>query len=211
MWGGANKLRYALITLPAYAFQYDQSKTYNSQFLMLQYLIAFNDLHNFYVPAEIYRSFFREEYLRQKLSFNPFDTNNPYFEKGAMAHISRRERLNSRGKIDTWATRNFPDTRDEYIKILDDYLTLCESNNIRPIIVLMPATEGYIKYYNRQRLDEFHNIIRQACRKHPSAIFIDSWKLTGLTDKDFYDVYHLNIQGAARFCAYLNHVVEQIK
>ena len=208
--GGYGRLRYALITLPAYAFQYDNSKTFNSQFLMLQYLIAFNDLHNFFVPAEVYRSFFRKEFLSRQLPLDNFDTNNPHLEKSRTAYINRRERLESRGKIDTWAQRIFPDTRTEYIKILDDYLTLCEQNNIRPIILLMPATEGYIKHYDRQRLDEFQCIVRQACRKHPSAIFLDSWQITGLTDRDFYDVYHLNLQGAAKFCAWLNRLIEQL-
>ena len=205
-----NHLHYALIALPAYAFQYDQTKTFNNQFLMLQYLIAFEDLHNFFVPVDVYKKFFNENYLITRLAFKNFDTNNPYFEKVPMTFINRKERLNFRGKIDTWAERNFPKTLAENVKILDDYLTLCEENNIRPIMFLMPATEGYIKHYNRQRIDEFHYCIQKNLRNHPNAVFIDGWNLQGLNESDFYDAYHLNIRGAAKFSAFLNDFIESL-
>ena len=127
-----------------------------------------------------------------------------------MTFINRKERLNFRGKIDTWAERNFPKTLAENVKILDDYLTLCEENNIRPIMFLMPATEGYIKHYNRQRIDEFHYCIQKNLRNHPSAVFIDGWNLQGLNESDFYDAYHLNIRGAAKFSAFLNDFIESL-
>lgn len=125
-----------------------------------------------------------------------------------MTVMNRQARLESRGKIDTWAKRNFPSTREENIKILDEYLTLCEENSIRPIIFLMPATEGYIKHYNRQRINEFRGLVEQARRKHSAAVFVDGWQLSGLTDTDFYDSYHLNLRGAAKFSVFLNDFIE---
>ena len=92
----------------------------------------------------------------------------------------------------------------------NDYLTLCEENKIRPIMFLPPTTNCYKKYFNRQMLDEFYYLVGRACRKHTGAIFIDGWKLQGLTDADFYDVDHLNIQGAAKFSEFLNRCIEQI-
>ena len=89
-------------------------------------------------------------------------------------------------------------------------MTLCEEKNIRPIIFLMPTTEGDIKHFNKQRLDEFYYLVGQACKNHSSAVFVDGWKLQGLSDTDFYDVQHLNIQGAAKFSAYLNDIIEQL-
>ena len=104
----------------------------------------------------------------------------------------------------------FPETRKENVKILNDYLTLCEENNIRPIMILMPMSELYMKIYPRRQLDEYYYLIEQACTKHSRAIFIDGWKLQGLTDKDFYDYGHMNTHGAAKFSAFLNNIVEQI-
>lgn len=90
-------------------------------------------------------------------------------------------------------------------------MTLCEENNIRPIMFLPPMTEGYMKYFSRQKLDEFYYLVEQACRKHSSAIFIDGWRLQGFTDEDFLDVDHMNIRGAAKFSAFLNDFIESLK
>lgn len=211
MGGGHSRLRYALIGLAAYSFHYDLSKSTNLQSNMPEYLIAFNDLHNFFVPINIYKQFFREEYLSTKLPLEPFDLNNPYMSPKIMPRfMTPQARLSARKTTDTWGERYFPETLKENVKILDDYLTLCEEKNIRPIIFLMPTTEGDIKHFNKQRLDEFYYLVGQACKNHSSAVFVDGWKLQGLSDTDFYDVQHLNIQGAAKFSAYLNDIIEQL-
>ena len=208
---GHRKLRYALIGLAPYLFHYDHSKTPNNQHALLQYFISFGDLHNFYVSAEDYRQFLRKEYLSARLSLEPFDLNDPYLVKDNLPMLIKpKDRLTARALIDSWAEKNYPETRTENIKIFDDYLTLCEVNNIRPIMFLPPMTECYLKHFKKQRLDEFYCIVQQAGRKHPSAVFIDGWQLRGLTDSDFYDVEHMNIQGAAKFSAYLNHIIEQL-
>ena len=208
--GGHNKFRYALIGLAHCTFHYDLSSTPNSQALLLSYLVAFNDLHNFHLSADAYREFFRREYLATKLPLEPFDVNSPHYAKGSLHFMTPEDCLNARKNIDTWSERYFPAIRAENIKILDDYLTLCEENHIRPIMFLPPMIEGYLKYFSRQKLDEFHYLVRQACKKHPSAVFIDGWKIRGFTDADFGDAEHLNIQGAAKFSTFLNSVIEQL-
>ena len=177
---------------------------------MLNYLIAFGDLHNFHVSAEDYKKFLRREYFSMKLPLEPFDLNNPFHSQKFLRFMTPQSRLEARKTIDYWSERYFPETRAENIKILDDYLTLCEQNHIRPIIFLPPITEGYIKYFNKQRMDELYYLVGQACKKYPSAIFIDGWKLQGTTDRDFYDSSHLNIIGAAKFSTFLNSVIEQL-
>jgi len=182
---------------------------------MTRYFIVFEDLHNFYVPTEDYRNFFRSEYFSFQMPLEPFDMpfdiNNPFYAKTTVLSMTPKSRLEARENIDTWTRKNYPETRDENIKILDDYLTLCEENHIRPIMFLPPTTEGYKKHFSRQKLDEFYYLVREACRKHSSAIFIDTWKLQGMTDADFCDVEHLNIQGAAKFSAYLNNFIEYLE
>lgn len=207
-----NKLKYALIGLAPYSFHYDLSKSANNQFLMLQHFIAFKDLHNFYLPAEVYKNFFHKDYLANKLLLNSMDINNPYFAKfDEVRHISPQARLEARDIIDTWSEKVFPETCEENIGILDEYLMLCEENNIRPIVFLTPMTEAYIKYYNSQRLEEFYSLVEQIINRHHSAIFIDGWRVKFLSDADFYDVEHLNIEGAAKFSSFLNEIVEYLE
>lgn len=133
-----------------------------------------------------------------------------YFDKNALQLLTQQQRLKIRDNIDLWADKNYPDTRAENIKILDDYLTLCARNRIRPIIFLPPMSTVYKKYFSKQKLDEFYYLVGQACQKHPYAVFIDGWKLQGFTDADFRDIDHMNVYGAAKFSTFLNSVIEQL-
>ena len=210
MWGGYSKIRHALIGLAPYSLHNDLSKSTNLNFLMVHYLIAFNDLHNFHIPIDEYRKFFRAEYLASRLPLEPFDLNNPYYMKVPLSFMTRQTRLKSLKIRDGGGGKDFPETRNENIKILDEYLTFCERNNIRPIMFLPPMPEGYMKTYSKYRIDELRHFVMLACRKHPSAIFIDGWRLQGFNDRDFLDYGHMNIQGAAKFSAFLNSIIEQL-
>ncbi len=204
-------LRYALIELAPYKFHYDLSKSSNLQFLMPHYFIAFNDLHNFYMPAELYRKFFREEFLSSKVSLESFDLNNPFYMKKPLCFMTPQTKFEIVKKGDGGGGKDFPETRDENIKILDDYLTLCEENFIRPIIFLQPMSTGYMKNYSKRRMDEFRYLVNQACKKHSAAIFVDGWKIGVFKDEDFYDYGHMNILGAAKFSAFLNKIIESLE
>ena len=160
--------------------------------------------------VEDYCRLLREEYFSIKLPLvEQLDVTGVHADN-VLNFMTFNQRLGARARIDIWANRTFPKTRDENVKILDEYLTLCEQNRIRPIIFLPPMTEGYKKHFNRHLLDEFYYLVRQACKKHPSTVFVDGWKLQGVTDADFWDVDHMNIQGAAKFSAFLNDFIEQL-
>ena len=209
--GGIERLRYALIGLAPYSFHFDQSRLYAENFRLLQYAITFKDLHNFFVPIEDYLNFFREDYLNFKLPLiEQFDVTGVHADN-ILRLMTFHNKIGARERIDKWESRNFSKTRAENIKILDDYLTLCEENNIRPIMFIVPMTEGYVKHFSRQKLDEFYYLVKKACGKHSSAIFMDGWKLQGLTDSDFFDIDHMNVQGATKFSAFLNDFIESLE
>ena len=177
------RIRYALIELSPYKFHYDLSKSTNLQKIL------------------------RKEYFKNKMPLEQLDINNPFYMKNSL-NLTPQTRLQILLKKDGGRGKDFSETRAENIKIFDDYLTLCEENNIQPIIFLPPMTKGYMKLYNKQRLDEFQYLVGQACKKHQSAIFIDGWKLQFLKDSDFYDYGHMNIHGAKKFSAFLNEIIE---
>ena len=208
--GGHNGIRNALIGLAPYSFHYDLSKTINNSFSLLFYLIAFDDLHNFHVPADVYKKFFRTKYLSKRLSLESVDVTVPFGSKNSLTFMMPKHRLANREIADEWSEKNYPETRAENVKILDEYLTLCEETNIRPIMILSPLSEGYRKHFSKQKLNEFYYLVEQACKKHTSAIFIDGWKLQGVIDADFRDYGHMNTQGAAKFSAFLNDFIESL-
>lgn len=161
------------------------------------------------MPLEEYKKIFREEYLTKQLTLDSINLNDPYASKKQGSYTKPKGLYVHEDSIDhTWCNRFFPKVMAENAKILDDYLTLCKANNIRPIIFLPPYCESYKAAYNRERLNEFYDLVEQACKKHSSALFIDSWKLNLVTDYDFYDKAHLNILGARKFSSYLSDFVE---
>ena len=128
----------------------------------------------------------------------------------SVQNLDSKKRLISRKRIDAWNDKNYPETVQENKKILDDYLTLCDENKIQPIMFLPPMTEGYKKYFSKQKLEEFFTLIVEVQSKHKSAKFFNGWSLTGFIDADFMDVDHLNIYGAEKFSRALNDFIEQL-
>lgn len=205
--GGHSTIRYALIGLAPYSFHYDLSKIFGYRCLLLSYFIAFNDIHNFFMPGDVYKKFLREEWLEERLPLSNFKVKRPY--GGGSNKVMDQKAIEA--KSNTWAKKFYPETRDENIKILDDYLTLCEENNIRPIMFRVIVSEKYMANFNKQLLEDFDILIEQACQKHSSARFFDGWKLDGFTYDDFFDHAHMNVHGAAKFSAYFNDFIEQLE
>lgn len=206
-------IKYALIGLAPYSFNFDLTKSFELNFQLLQFFIAYDDVHNLWIPKDSYRKLFNENYLnvRIPLGNNKINSVSGLNLNKPVRYMNYKERITSRKLIDGWKNKDFPETKKENSKILDGYLTLCEKNNVRPIMFLPPFTEGYKKYFSRQKLDEFYYLIREAQKKHSSAIFFDGWKLPGFSDEHFHDAAHLNIQGAAKFSTILNNVIEQLE
>lgn len=205
MQGENKKLRYALIGLAPYSFHFDLSKTFVLKCRILPYFIVFNDVHNFPIPADVYKNFIRKEWLAKKFPLKNVNLNGVKSPK-VMANP-----LDNNDGIRPWTGKYYQETHDENIKILDDYLTLCEKNNIRPVMFMAPLTEKYIANFNKQLLDEFYDLVGQARQKHPSALFVDGYKWKGTTYADFYDHQHVNFRGAAKFSTYLNNFIENLE
>ena len=210
--GGGGNIKYALIGLAPYSFHYDESKSFFSNCRLFKYVVAFNDVHNFSISNEHYTRVFKKEFLNIKLPIEKLTLNYffPWIDK-KIRYMDFKARLDTRKISTSWNDKNYPETVKENVQILDDYLTLCENNNVRPIMFLPPMTEGHKKYFSRQKLDEFYYLIRDAQKKHPSALFLDGWKIQGFGDSDFRDASHLNIQGATKFSTSFNNAIENLE
>ena len=204
-YGGHSKLKYALIGLAPYSFHFDLSQAFVLKNRLLPYFIAFNDIHNLPIPIDVYKKFLREEWLAQKVSIEKVNIN------GVKSSKVMNAPLQTNSGIRPWTGKYYPKTRDENIKILDDYLTLCEENGIRPVMFMAPLTEKYMENFNPQLLEDFYALLEQARQKHPTAVFVNGYKWHGITYADFYDHQHVNMHGAAKFSAYLNDFIEQLE
>lgn len=121
--GGHSTLRYALVGLAPYSFMYDLSKGYMENFCLLKYLIALNDVHNFWMPREEYASLFNKNFLpfqppyvdRYKNSRSP--ANKP------VSRMTYKNRLDSRERIEVWTkkklSRNARRKHKDFGRLLD--------------------------------------------------------------------------------------------
>lgn len=205
------KIRYALIGLAPYIFHYDLSKSVAENWRLIHYCVALNDLHNFHMPSDECRKFFLKAFFDAGLPIEQVDLNNVNGDKIEMTTMHIVQRCHIRDRAEAWSrsSKNFVETREENIKILDDYLMLCKKNDICPIMFLPPMTEGYMKYFSKEKLDEFYRLVSNAMDKFPDAIFVDGWKIPEFADGDFCDADHLNLLGAAKFSTVLNMIIEQ--
>ena len=205
-------LKYALIGITPFVFHYDVTRHYSCSFRLFQYLIAFNDLHNFPITLDKYRNRFNEDFLNTKLDFSGITVESVLGTPLPMQSFTPQSRMFQRSYVELFSQRDgYPETCQEYVKILDDYLTLCEKNNVRPVIFTPPITYCYKKYSNPKILDEFYVLMSESQKKHTSAVFFDGWKSDGFSDEYFYDVGHMNIKGAAKFSTLLNGVIEELE
>ena len=203
-------IRYALIGLAPYSFHYDLSKTTDQSWRVVCYSLALNDTHNFFMSSDEIKKLFTQNFISYELPTENLDLNDTNLDKIEMQEMNLGARLRTRDRAEIWSNKNYPETFAENIKIFDDYLTLCEENNIRPIILLTPVTVGYKKFFSKEKITELHEIVSNAIEKHSSAIFVDGWKIEQFADIDFFDSDHLNRLGAAKFSVILNNVIEQI-
>ena len=209
--GGRKNLRYALIGLAPYSFSYDASRVVMESWRLLQWFLYFRDLHNYHMSAENYASLFRKEYLDGGyVTPAPIELGNVYMNK-AFNKTSAQTRFEYRQSAETWSKKYYPKTVAENKQILHDYLTLCEEHEIKPILFLPAMPRGYMETYPRNRLDEFHTILREIMSRHSTAVFFDGWQIRGLTDDDFADTTHLNVMGGAKFSHLLNRFVMQFE
>lgn len=174
---------------------------------MLQWYLGLHDLHNFPIAEKDYRSFFKKDFLDGGyLKSDGIDLNDVYGWKQEKI-MSPNEKLGVRQRAEVWKDKFYPVTSEENKKIFDDYLTLCEQKNIKPVVFTAPVSEGYRYCFPKKCLDEFHAVRSEIMSRHPTSSFFDGWKVKGLSDADFFDTDHINVFGAAKFSAALNNFI----
>ena len=210
--GGLCNLKYALIGMRQFGFNLNIAKARKSSLKMLKYFLCFGDLHNFHTPAEEYESLLSKKFTNGGyMTDDALELNDPYSEL-TDHEMDIQDHLNVRGDADNWKGRRYPLTIAENKKILDDYLALCETNNVKPILFLPPASIGYKEFFPKDSLDEFYFVLNDEMKKHSTAVFFDGWKIEGFEDTHlFWDATHINVKGAAKFTPILNDFVMQFE
>lgn len=200
-------LRYTIIGMSYYSFQYDLSLS-SLKDKILPYYYTFGLKHNFKGnllnldrinmenDEQLFKLLFNEKSYLTSFSESNCDLSNMHnkFE------IGKRQAL-----LDS--NKNYPETVKENKKILIEYIKLLRENGIRPIIVISPASKYYTSNFSKKIENEFHSIIKEIRIEHDFQ-YIDYFRSQLFNDEDFADVSHLNSKGAEKFTKILNEVIE---
>ncbi|KEI97149.1 chemotaxis protein [Clostridium botulinum A2B7 92] len=199
-------LKYLIIGLSYYSFQYDMSLSAMKNKVILYYEILkdahhFKKVENIYIEYEINENIASKIFKKDKDGWYDLNWNTKVLK--IIEDKSHTGKLQA--KID--CNKNYPKTVEENKEIFKNYLKLLKNNNIKPIVVVFPASKYYTKYFSKKIEDEFHSIINDF-KKEYEFQYIDYFRSDLFEDDDFTDVSHLNPKGAEKFTQILNKEIQ---
>lgn len=197
-------LKYVLIGMSYYSFQYDLSLS-SLKYRTLLYYDAIGILHNFKDVDDILRN--KNNTMNIAKEIFKFNSNGTVQIDWMLNKENIYTLDEHKGKIQAEidCNKNYPETVKENIRVFDEYLNLLEEYNIKPIVMIAPVSKYYSKYFSKRIKDEFMEIINE---RKDRFQFIDYFDSKLFDDSDFFDVSHLNPNGATKFTKILNDIIE---
>lgn len=97
-------------------------------------------------------------------------------------------------------------TVNENIKILSDFLYFLTTNNVKPILCILPTSSYYNKYLNKTFSTTLLNVLANLKSKYDFKL-IDYTNFDNFSTADFIDADHLNYQGTLKATEILNNTI----
>jgi hypothetical protein len=201
-----NKLKYGIIGICYYSFQYDMSLSAMRN-KVINYYHTLKNSHNFMIDIDFNEELKVNRYIADILLRKD---QLGYWDFGADSQsLSNLENKELMGKNQTYldCNKNYPKTVKENIQIFKDYLQLLKEHSIKPIVVVFPTSKYYTKYFSKRIEDEFHSIIRDVKSEYDFQ-YIDYFRSDLFNEDEFWDVSHLNSKGAEKFTEILNKEIK---
>jgi len=204
-------LRYCLIGLAYYSFEYDLalSKPKESAFRYAFILNAFRSnpalKADFYEHKEIFDSLLKENYFNRFYDMKKDAIkllNEKWIESGGPLFFEPPE--NQTG-LDF--NKDHPGTLRENIEIFHAFLALLEEHGVKTVVLVPPVRETYAARVPDRFVRSFHGILADAQKKY-SFQFLDYLRSGLFRDDDFFDTTHLNAQGSEKFTKMLQHHIQ---
>lgn len=215
-------IKYTIIGLAYYEFHYDLSKSRNKNTIRTEiYYPILGTVHNyrnrenFIKEYKTYRTICNN-ILKSDYSRTIYNYTKTYYEKvldgvfkrefdsKSLSEIKKEELIKD---IKMDFNKKYPLTVEENKEILSSYLELLKLNNIKPIVLVCPATKLYRDNCSISIKNEFYDIINEMKSKYEFQ-FIDCFENEEFEDEYFYDTSHLNYKGAEKFTKLLNNIIE---
>jgi len=187
-----NNLKYCIIGLAYYSFDYDLSKTSESTRIH-RYLPMLHMAPNYLnIPqlSIIHYDYLNTNFKNDYLSISNAKRNTVMYSdnKEVQEYIARHH-----------SEMNHPDTVTVNKKVFRDYLELLKIHNIKPIVVISPTSKQHYQYFENSTLkDRFYSILNEFEREYKFQI-LDYFDSNLFVDSDFWDYSHMNKNGADKF------------
>jgi hypothetical protein len=191
-----SSLKYVIIGLNYYSFEYDLSKSSGS-WQMLRYYPYICSMHN------LISSQYQEEYFVKGIK----DLESIRIPKGIFNYDLRNFELNDlEGENAAKADFNkyHPATVFENKRMLEDYMKLLLDNKIKPIFVIMPVTKYYSKYCSASIKKKFYDNLNEVIENNTNIQVLDYFDKMNYPDSYYYHINHMNKRGAVAFTEQLN-------
>lgn len=106
------------------------------------------------------------------------------------------------------SSKNYPKTVQENKEYLNSYLKMLFKNNIIPIFVIHPQALTYRENFQTEMIKEFQMILDEFKSKY-NIKEVNLFSSEEFSNKDFFDVHHLNSRGAKKVSLILNKYLEK--
>lgn len=191
-------LKYVIIGLNYFSFEYDFSKSLSCKEI-IRYFPEISTPHNM-LNQEYFEDFVLEE--RKRLS--RYKYYEKFFEIKLPTYMLNDEEGAKAATADF--NKHYPITLYENKKILNDYISYLENKNIKPIVLIMPATKYYTKYCPIEKRELFEKTLNEVLKGHNVQIlnYFDSYDCP---DSDYYHITHFNKEGARKFTQKIAEVI----
>ncbi|MCQ2023709.1 chemotaxis protein [Clostridium butyricum] len=205
-----SKLKYCIIGLSYYSFQYDMSLSSMKNKTSLYYEVL-GLSHNNLSVTNLNEEYFYSKSIADKL-FNIGNDGKYICEYDKNNEVPNYKSKKELGKIQAErdCNKNYPKTVEENIEIFEEYIELLIKNNIQPIIIVFPTTSYYYENFSEIIENEFKNIIKSMNVKYKFA-YLDFFRSKYFdSETDFVDVSHLNRIGAEKMTQYINEYMKKM-
>lgn len=121
--------------------------------------------------------------------------------------------------IETGETASMRHTRydfdsEEYLEIFNDNVTIlhaiiqwCNENNVKILLLTLPAFETYIHHLNLHQLNTTIKLTNEICSEYDNCTYENMLSDTNFVAIDFYDADHLSEIGAEKLSKRINNVI----
>lgn len=191
-----NTIKFVLIGLTPYSFRYDNIKAFAVCPRNLQYVWILKNSQDNSPHGQLLNALVSDEVKNHFLSITAEQADKNF--DGLKNSVSKEFPANAlvtwEDELDNLTKKFFPETVQQNLQILEDYIKLCLKNGAKPVGVVFPFAPMMHDNYDKQLLISFRMAIEQLKKIYDFKI-VDMFDLR-MDYSCFYNMAHINLKGS---------------